>query len=48
MVESGVSRGTSTSRLPSFSATLAARWMRLASPPAAIVPAVAIEQGQIT
>ena len=47
MSESGVSRGTSTSRRPSFSCTPAARWIRLASAPPAIVPTVAIEHGQM-
>ncbi len=46
--ESGVSRGTSTSLRPSLSATEAARWMRFAMAPAASVPTVDIEQGQIT
>ena len=48
MVESGVSRGTSTSLRSSLSATEAARWTRFAIAPAAIVAAVAIEQGQTT
>ena len=48
MSESGVSRGTSTRRRPSLSWTEAARWIRFASPPPAIVPTVAIEQGQTT
>ena len=46
--ESGVSRGTSTSRRSSLSATPAARWIRFACPDEAIVPIVAIEHGQIT
>ena len=48
IVESGVSRGTSTSFRPSFSATLAARWIRLDMAPEATVPSVPIEHGQIT
>ena len=48
IVESGVSRGTSMSLRPSLSATEAARWMRFVIVPAATVPTVAIEHGQIT
>jgi hypothetical protein len=48
MDESGVSRGTSTSLRPSFSATDAARWIRFAIAPAARVPTVDMEQGQTT
>ena len=48
MSESGVSRGTSTSLRPSLSATDAARWIRLAIAPAATVPTVDIEHGQMT
>ena len=43
----GVSRGMSTSRRSSFSATEAARWMRFCIAPEARVPSVPIEQGQI-
>ena len=46
--ESGVSRGISTSFRSSFSATLAARWIRFDIAPEAIVPSVPIEHGQIT
>ena len=48
IVESGVSRGISTRRRSSFSATDAARWIRFDIAPEAIVPSVPIEQGQIT
>src|SRR4051794_36502371 len=46
--ESGVSRGTSSSFRPSFSATDAARWIRFDIAPEAIVPSVPIEHGQMT
>src|SRR3954465_2723572 len=48
IVESGVSRGQRTSLRPSFSATLAARWIKFDIAPDAIVPNVPIEQGQMT
>ena len=48
IVESGVSRGTSTSLRSSLSATEAARWTRFAIAPAAMLAAVDIEQGQMT
>src|ERR671933_1305381 len=48
IVESGVSRGTNTSLRPSFSATLAARWIRLDMAPEARVPSVPIEHGHTT
>ena len=48
IVESGVSRGHSTSLRSSFSATDAARWIRFCIAPEAIVPSVPIEHGQIT
>ena len=48
IVESGVSRGIRTSFRSSFSATLAARWIRFGIAPEAIVPSVPIEHGQIT
>ena len=46
--ESGVSRGTSTRRRRSLSATEAARWMRFAIAPAASVPTVDMEHGHTT
>ena len=48
IIESGVSRGITTSLRSSFSATDAARWIRLSIAPDAIVPSVPIEHGQIT
>src|SRR5262245_11971068 len=48
IVESGVSRGQSTSLRSSLRATLAARWIRFDIPPEAIVPSVPIEHGQMT
>ena len=48
MSESGVSRGMSTSRRPSLSATLPARWIRFDITPDASAPSVPIEHGQIT
>ena len=48
MCDSGVSRGQTIRRRSSFSATLAARWIRFDIAPEAIVPSVPIEQGQIT
>src|SRR6476660_196607 len=47
IADSGVSRGIRTSFRSSFSATEAARWMRLSIAPEATVPSVPIEHGQI-
>jgi hypothetical protein len=48
IVDSGVSRGITTSFRPSLSATLAARWIRFDIVPDAIAPSVPIEHGQTT
>src|SRR3954469_3110045 len=48
IVDSGVSRGQTTSLRSSFNATEAARWMRFCIAPDAIVPSVPIEHGQMT
>jgi len=47
IVESGVSRGTSTSGRRSFSITSAARSIRLSARPCAIAPSVPTVHGQI-
>ena len=47
IADSGVSRGMTTSRRPSFNATDAARWIRFCIAPEATVPSVPIEHGQM-